>query len=442
MAPIVASTPGVPYFIPQSSPPPGSALKLSSSTPTLFRPLKVRNVTFQNRIFMAPLCMYSTASSGPAMGCLTPYHVVYLGHPALKGTSLVFIEATAVTPNGRISPNDSGLWDDTQIEGVKRVTEAVHGVGGKLGIQLAHAGRKASTVAPWLGRERGKSVAAMKEVGGWPDDVVGPSAIKWANEGYHTPREMTTEDIKGVVQAFVDAAKRAVAAGVDVIEIHGAHGYLLCSFNSPISNRRTDEYGGSFENRIRLSLEIIKAVRGVIPSGMPLFYRVTSTEWMDGSDLAKQFGSWNVEQSIQFAKLMAPLGVDLLDVSSGGNHELQQIQPHTEYQVKIARQIRKELKKAGHSLLVGAVGMITEAEHAKDIVEGSSAFEQDMTEEEEARKAKELVECPEPSADAVLIGRQLMREPEWVLRVAYRLGVDVQWPVQFGRGKFSRGSRI
>ncbi|KAF2203769.1 NADH oxidase, partial [Delitschia confertaspora ATCC 74209] len=429
-------SPNVPFFAPQSSPPPGSATKLDGSTPMLFRPLKIRDVTFQNRIFMAPLCMYSTAPSGPAKGCLTPYHVVHLGHPALKGTSLVFIEATAVTANGRISPNDSGLWDDSQIEGVKSVADAIHAVGGKVGIQLAHAGRKASTAAPWLSKQRGKSVLAEKDVDGWPDDVVGPSAIKWGAEGYATPRQMTKEDIQATVQAFVDAAKRAVKAGVDVIEIHGAHGYLLCSFNSPLSNQRTDEYGGSFENRIRFNIEVIRAVRDAIPAGMPLFYRITSTEWMEDTELAKQYGSWDVEQSIQFAKLLSSLGVDLLDVSSGGNHEKQLIQPHTDYQVKIARQIRKALKEAGDSLLVGAVGMITEAEQAKGIVEDSVEQEEGITEAEEARKAKALLEGADPSADAVLIGRQLMREPEWVLRVAYRLGVDVQWPLQFGRGKF------
>jgi 2,4-dienoyl-CoA reductase-like NADH-dependent reductase (Old Yellow Enzyme family) len=253
---------------------------------------------------------------------------------------------------------------------------------------------------------------------------------------------MTKEDIRSTIKAFADAARRAVEAGVDVIEIHGAHGYLLCSFNSPLSNQRTDEYGGSFENRIRFNIEVIKAVREAIPARVPLFYRITSTEWMEDTELAKQYGSWDVEQSTQFAKLLAPLGVDLLDVSSGGNHEHQRIQPHGDYQVKIAGYIRKALKEAGQPLLVGAVGMITEAERAKDIVEGSSDLDEGMTEEEEAQKAKALLEGVEPNADAILIGRQLMREPEWVLRVAYRLGVDVQWPIQFGRGRFLKGSKI
>ncbi|KAF2275410.1 FMN-linked oxidoreductase [Westerdykella ornata] len=422
----------IPFFIPKTSPPPGSAVELTNSTPTLFKPLKIRDVTFQNRIFMAPMCMFSCASSGPAIGSLTPYHLIHLGHPALKGASLVIIEATAVTPNGRISPNDSGLWDDLQIAGVKNVADAVHAVGGKLGIQLAHAGRKASTVAPWFGRQRGKGGVAEPEVGGWPDDVVGPSAIQWS-ETYCMPREMTKEDIRETIEAFADAARRAVKAGVDVIELHGAHGYLLSSFVSPLSNQRTDEYGGSFENRIRFNVEVIKAVREAIPPGMPLFYRITSTEWMEESDLAKELGSWDVEQSIRFAKLLAPLGVDLLDVSSGGNHVKQRIWPHSNYQVGIAGQIRRALKEAGQPLLVGAVGMITEADQAKEIVEGK----------EEAVMAKRLVEGPEPQADAILIGRQLLREPEWVLRVAFRLGVEVQWPLQFGfSGKFLKGSKV
>lgn len=438
--PIYKSNPAVPFFIPKTTPPPGSALQLDASTPTLFRPLQIRDVTFQNRIFMAPLCMYSTASSGPQIGCLTPYHVMHLGHPALKGTSLVIIEATSVTPNGRISPNDSGLWNDTQTESLRTVVDAIHGVGGKVGIQLAHAGRKASTVAPWLGRERGIRGVATEEVDGWPEDVVGPSAIAWAEDYYSHPREMTKDEIQETVQAFADAAKRAVDAGVDVIEIHGAHGYLLSSFNSPLSNQRNDEYGGSFENRVRFNIEVIKAVREAIPEGMPLFYRITATEWMENSEEAKQLGSWDVEQSIRFAKLMAPLGIDFLDVSSGGNHAKQRIEPHSNYQVQLAGEIRKALREDRQSLLVGAVGMITEAEQAKSIVEGSA--NEGMTEEEEAQKAKALLEGLEPRADAILVGRQLMREPEWVLRVAHRLDIEVQWPVQFGRGRFLKGSNI
>ena len=221
-----------PYFIPLNDPPPGSALKLSKSTPTLFRPLRIRERTFHNRIWVAPMCQYSTSPEPPTWGALTPYHVVTLGHYALKGASLVFIEATAVTPNGRISPNDSGLWDDSQIDGIRKVAEFVHSVGAKLGIQLAHAGRKASTVAPWLGRERGKSVVAGKDVGGWPDNVLGPSPIAWSSEGYSKPKQMSVGDIEDVTEAFAAAARRAIQAGVDVIEIHGAHGKFVHSNGS------------------------------------------------------------------------------------------------------------------------------------------------------------------------------------------------------------------
>ncbi len=267
------------------------------------------------------------------------------------------------------------------------------------------------------------------DVGGWPDDVMGASAIRWG-EGFAMPREMSAQDIQDVIDAFRDSARRAVEAGVDVIEIHGAHGYLISSFLSPISNKRTDSYGGSFWNRIRLLVDIIKAVREVIPSGMPLLVRVSSTEWME-----KQAPeSWNVESTIRLAKLLPALGVDLLDVSSGGNNEKQAVTPYNNYQVGIAGRIREELYKAGiRDLLIGAVGMITEAEAAKEIVE--------------KRKGDGLVEIEDENggiakADIVLVARQFLREPEWVLRVAYRLGIKVQWPSQYSRGQFVKGSRI
>jgi 2,4-dienoyl-CoA reductase-like NADH-dependent reductase (Old Yellow Enzyme family) len=244
------------------------------------------------------------------------------------------------------------------------------------------------------------------------------------------PREMSKGDIKDVIQGFADAAKRSVQAGVDVIEIHGAHGYLISSFLSPISNRRTDEYGGSFENRIRLLVDIIKAIREVIPEGMPLLVRVSSTEWMEKQ--AEE--SWDVESTIRLAKLMASLGVDLLDVSSGGNNEKQAVTPYNDYQVGIAGRIREELYKSGiKDLLIGAVGMITEAEAAKQIVEKGKGDGLVEIEDENGGIAK---------ADVVLVARQFLREPEWVLRVAYRLGITVQWPSQYSRGQFVKGSKI
>lgn len=380
------------------------------------------------------MCQYSADN-----GHLTDYHLVHLGAFAFRGASLTIIEATAVTPEGRISPEDAGLWQDSQIAPIKRIADFVHAQGQKLGIQLAHAGRKASTVAPWLVPKRGASIVADEHANGWPNNVLGPSAIRWG-EGYATPHEMTTADIQTVIHSFQASALRAVQAGVDVIELHGAHGYLLSSFLSPLSNTRTDEYGGPFENRIRLPVQVIEAVRAVIPNDMPLLYRISATEWMEDRHSDH---SWTVADTIAFAKLLPGLGVDLLDVSSGGNNAAQKIQMHNDFQVGIAGQIRSALRSEGppsdgRPLLLGAVGMITDAEQARDIVQTSA--------QEEAEQARDAVDDKngerEPKADVVLVARQFMREPEWVFRVAWRLGVEVVWPVQYGRGKFLRGSRI
>ena len=373
------------------------------------------------------MCTYSADN-----GHLTDFHFSHLSSFAYRGASLTIIEATSVLPNGRISPEDSGLWTDSQIAPIKRLADFLHSQGQKLGIQLAHAGRKASVMAPWLVKERGKSVVASEDANGWPNDVMGASAIRWG-EGFAMPREMTVQDIRDVVNAFRDSAKRAVAAGVDVIEIHAAHGYLLCSWLSPISNKRTDQYGGSFDNRIRLLLEIIKEIREVIPSGMPLLLRVSSTEWMEKSGEPE---SWDVESTIRLARILPALGVDLLDVSSGGNNEKQAFSPYNDYQVDIAGQIRSALYETGiKDLLIGAVGMITEAEAARSIVQNGKEGPRDPVEIESERGQK-------TKADVVLVARQFLREPEWVFRVAYRLGVEVQWPVQYLRGKFLRGSNI
>lgn len=414
--------PTAPYFTPTTSPPAGTAL--SANPPTLFRSLSIRGVTFQNRIWVAPMCQYSADN-----GHLTDYHLVHLGAFAFRGASLTIIEATAVRPEGRISPEDAGLWQDSQVAPMQKIADFVHAQGQKLGIQLAHAGRKASTVAPWLVPKRGTSVVAGEDVNGWPNNVMGPSAIRWG-EGYAQPKEMTKADIQDVVDGFRDAARRSVEAGIDVIELHGAHGYLLCSFLSPLSNTRTDEYGGSFENRTRLPIEVIKAVREVIPANTPLLYRISATEWLED----QSNHTWTVRDTITFAKLLPGLGVDLLDVSSGGNHHAQKIQMHNDFQVGIAGQIRSSLRSARVPLLLGAVGTITDAEQARDIVEVSA--------QEEAEQVRDVVGGREPKADVVLVARQFMRESEWVLRVAWRLGVEVQWPVQYGRGRFLRGSKI
>ncbi|KAG0650607.1 NADPH dehydrogenase [Hyphodiscus hymeniophilus] len=396
MAPANTAAPNAPYYTPIQSPPVGTAL--SPNPPTIFTPLKIRDVTFQNRIWVAPMCMYSASN-----GHLTDFHLVHLSAFAYRGASLTILEATSVLPNGRITPQDSGLWSDSQIAPIRRIADFLHSQDQKLGIQLAHAGRKASTCAPWLAK-RGKTVLATEDVGGWPEDVMGASAIPWSKEGFAMPREMSASDVQDVIDGFRDSAKRAVEAGVDVIEIHGAHGYLISSFLSPISNQRKDKYGGSFENRIRLLVEVIEAVRAVIPSGMPLLVRVSSTEWMEKSEYPV---SWDVESTIKLAKLLPALGVDLLDVSSGGNNELQAITPYNDFQVGIAGRIRSELYAAGiKDLLIGAVGMITEAEAAKSIVEsGKPAAKADTVEIEDEQGAI-------AKADIVLIARQIKKYGE------------------------------
>ncbi|KAL1980667.1 hypothetical protein VTN96DRAFT_3878 [Rasamsonia emersonii] len=445
-SPAVVQAEGIPYFTPANNA--GAAAEINENTPTLFRPLTIRNVTLKNRIIVAPMCMYSAESdpSAPTVGALTDYHIAHLGHLALKGAGLIFIEATAVQPNGRISPNDSGLWqfdlgeDSPQFKGLKRVVDFVHSQGAKIGIQLAHAGRKASVVAPWLAAQHGvRSLRADEQVGGWPSNVVGPTGGEeqiWApGTAYWAPRELSTAEVKEVVQAFAKSAELAVKAGVDVIEIHAAHGYLINQFLSPVTNKRTDEYGGSFENRIRIVREIATAVRAVIPEGMPLFLRVSATEWLEEQPVAAAAGgSWDVESTIRLAKQLPELGIDFLDVSSGGNHKDQKIEPHTSYQVDIAGRIRRELRAAGiKTLLIGAVGLITQAEAAQKIVQGADDETAIEASAAEATLADNKADGSGPQADAVLIARQFMREPTWVLSAAKKLGVKITPPVQFTR---------
>lgn len=411
------------------------------------------------------MCQYSAASHGPSTGALTDYHIATLGHYALKGAGLVFVEASGVQPNGRISPNCPGLWSDAQIPALRRVSDFIKSQGSLSGIQLAHAGRKASTCASWIagtlkteGGKRKVSVRAEADIGGWPDNVIGPmGGEEWTwdlkplsdeESGYCIPRAPSEQELGELVQDWAKAAQRAVQAGIDVIEIHGAHGYLIHQFLSPITNRRTDKYGGSFENRVRLLLEIITAIRAVIPATMPLFLRISTTEWMEDSELGKRFGSWDVESSIRLAKLLPDLGVDLLDASSGGNHPVQKINPFnsSDYQTLIASRIRNEINASNLKLLIGAVGLITEAEQARDIIEegGAAAVNARSVDKEIAEEARAAVGMTErkagkePMADVVLVARQFMREPEWVLKVAWQLGVDVAWPNQFLRVRFPK----
>lgn len=468
MAPqdINRGAPGLDYFTPAHVESPGTPVpgaKAKGSVPTLFTPLTIRGTTLRNRILVAPMCQYSTAATGPATGALTDYHVATLGHYALKGAGLVFIEATGVQYNGRISPNCPGIWSDAQIPALRRVSDFIKSQGAQSGLQLAHAGRKASTCAPWIagaqrtqGGKRKVSVKADKDAGGWPEDVVGPmGGQEWAWDekakddpegGFWAPRALNEGEIQELVQDWAKAALRAVKAGIDVIEIHGAHGYLIHQFLSPVTNQRTDRYGGSFENRTRLLIEIIQAIRKVIPESMPLYLRISSTEWMEDTEKGKRLGTWDVESSIRLAKLLPALGVDLLDVSSGGQHPAQKINMYDakDYQIRIASRIRNAMKSENLRLLIGAVGLITEAEQARGIVEEGGAAMLKINETEIAKEAQAAVKVTqsdggkEPLADVILVGRQFLREGEWVLRVAHQLGVDVAWPNQFLRVRFPK----
>ncbi|KAI1375528.1 FMN-linked oxidoreductase [Hypoxylon crocopeplum] len=421
--------PNSPFYTPVQDPPAGTALD-PATAPTLFQPLKIRSLELQNRFAVAPMCQYSADD-----GHLTDWHFAHLAQFILRGTPLTIVEATGVTPNGRITPQDVGLWKDSQITGLKHIADFAHSQGQKLGIQLAHAGRKASTVAPWLTPKGTVSAVSPAEDGGWGDNVWAPSAIKF-QEGYADPKAMTIEDIKFLVQAFKDAARRAVEAGVDVIEIHGAHGYLITEFLSPLTNQRTDQYGGSFENRTRVLFEVIEAIRSVIPETMPLFLRISATEWMEWAGEP----SWDLEQSIRLAKLLPATGVDLLDVSSAGNNPTSKINVHPYYQIDLAGKIREAVKKEGLELLIGAVGMITNAEMARSIVQEGKPVTDGAAAQDTVEVAEESGQITQ--ADLVLVARQYLREPEFPLRVAHQLGVAVKWPNQYHRAGWHKGQKI
>lgn len=436
---------GLTYFTPANNA--GVALSEdTNSVPTLFRPLKIRDVTLKHRIVVSPMCMYSCEPDPKSsdFGALNDYHIAHLGYLALKGASLIIIEAQAVQPNGRISPNDAGLWDhDTnsaQFLALKRVVDFAHAQGAKVAVQLAHAGRKASVMPPWIAAEQGfRSLRTESSQFGWPENVVAPTGgpdMVWSGGGaedkqYHVPRTLSTAEIKDVVKAFAASAATAVKAGIDVVEIHGAHGYLVHQFLSPVTNKRTDEYGGSFENRTRILREILTAIREAVPSGVPLFVRISATEWLEGTEVAKESGFWDPESTIKLAKELPGLGVDLIDVSSG-NHKDQKIESHTSYQIDLAARVRKGVHEAGiHNLLVGAVGLVTTSSQAKDIVEGADTYPGIV--KDEAKAAESLVSGSEPKADAVFVARQFLRDPAWVLNVAKELGVKVSLPHQFHR---------
>ncbi|MCC2315545.1 NADH:flavin oxidoreductase/NADH oxidase [Cellulomonas xiejunii] len=354
----------------------------------LFSPLTLRGTTFAHRVWMAPMCQYSAAADGPDAGAPNDWHVQHYGARAAGGAALVIVEATAVVPEGRITPFDLGIWDEAQVPAHRRVVDLLHAQGVAAGLQLAHAGRKASTDAPWNG---GGPVGA--DAGGWP--VVGPSAVPFS-DGSPTPSALTTDEIADVVEAFAAAARRAVAAGYDVVEVHAAHGYLLHQFCSPDSNVRDDAYGGSFENRTRLVREVTSAVRAVVPEDMPVLVRVSATDWVEPA-------GWTGDDTVRLARDLAPLGVDMVHVSTGGNLPRAAIPGGPGYQVPYAARVRAE---AGVPTI--AVGAITDPAQAEQVV-------------------------ADGSADAVALARPLLVDPFWPHRAARALGVDLPLPRQYAR---------
>ena len=350
----------------------------------LFSPLTLRGITFANRLWVSPMCQYSS----PLDGVARAWHHVHIGSFATGGAGLIMMEATGVLPEGRISINCLGLWNEEQRDALKPIVDFAHQMKTKIGIQLAHAGRKGSTMPPGADHP-----FASVEEGGWRAPA--PSAIAFGK--MPVPHEMSIDEIKRTITGFADAAERAVAAGFDVIELHGAHGYLIHQFLSPISNHRTDVYGGDFENRTRFLVQVVNAVRAAIPDSMPLFVRISATDWVDGG--------WDLTQSIDLARVLKHIGVDLIDVSSGGLSELQQISPAPGYQVPFAEAIKKEV-----GIPTNAVGMIHEAEFANELVASGKV-------------------------DAVMAARAFLRHPRWAFDVAHELGAEVEWPRQISMGK-------
>jgi 2,4-dienoyl-CoA reductase-like NADH-dependent reductase (Old Yellow Enzyme family) len=348
----------------------------------LFDPLSLRSVTLSNRIVVSPMCQYSSVD-----GFANDWHFVHLGTRAAGGAALVMTEASAVTATGRISPQDLGIYDDRHVDGLARCVRFIHSQKTLAGTQLAHAGRKASTARPWEG-----GGALSTADGGW--EPIGPTAVPFA-DNYPTPRPATGEDLAAIVAAFRDAARRALDAGFDVVELHAAHGYLIHEFLSPLVNTRTDAYGGSYDNRLRLVLEIVDAVRSVWPERLPLFVRISATDWKDGG--------WDLDQAVELARRLRSRGVDLVDCSSGGAVHDQQIAVGPGYQVPFAERIRRDAGVA-----TGAVGLITKAEQADAIVSRGQA-------------------------DLVLLARELLRDPYWPLHAAELLGHTVPWPPQYLR---------
>ena len=351
----------------------------------LFSPLTLRSVTFHNRIFVSPMCQYSSDNGMP-----NNWHLVHLGSRAVGGASLVCVEASGVSPDGRITPWDAGIWSEAHARAWKPVADFIRDHGAVPAIQLAHAGRKASCNRPWLG---GKPLAPSE--GGW--QTLGPSEVAFGS--YPAPRAMTIEDIRRTVEEFRSAARHALDAGFDVAEVHGAHGYLLHSFCSPLSNLRNDDYGGTLEKRIRLPLEVARAVRETWPRDKPVFYRVSASDWYEGG--------WDIEQTITLCKRLKDIGIDLIDCSSGGNIHDQKIALGPGYQVPFAEAVR-----ASVGIATGAVGLIAEPTQAEQIVSLGHA-------------------------DAVFLARAMLRDPYWPRHAAKALGIELPWPDQYKRADVS-----
>lgn len=350
----------------------------------LFTPLKIREIELKNRIAVSPMCQYSAVD-----GFANEWHLVHLGSRAVGGAALIIVEATAVSPEGRITPDDLGLWKDEQIAPLERIVRFIHSQNSVAGIQLAHAGRKASRNSPWKGDR-----FLHEQEGGW--QTVAPSAIPFS-EGDKMPQALDSTGIRKVIDDFRLATQRAYTAGFKVLEIHAAHGYLLHEFLSPLSNFRTDNYGGTFENRIRLLLEVVETVREVWPEEYPLFVRISSTDWVDGG--------WNSNDSVKLASVLKDKKVDLVDCSSGGNIPNVKIPAGPNYQVEFAEAVRR-----GANILSGAVGIITEPQQAEEIIASGKA-------------------------DLVLLARELLRDPYFPLHAARTLGAETAWPLQYERAK-------
>lgn len=350
----------------------------------LFRPITMRGLTVPHRLWVAPMCQYSAVD-----GVVQPWHLVHIGSWATHRAGLIITEATAVSPEGRISDDDAGIWRDDHVEAWAPITDFCHSQGVPIAVQLAHAGRKASTRAPF----KDGPTALSSEEGGWTTQA--PSAVPFGE--LPVPHEMSIAEIEDLVSDFAKAAQRAVKAGFDAVEIHAAHGYLLHEFLSPLSNQRDDEYGGDLDGRMRIVLQVTQAVRRAVPEGMPVFIRISATDWLEGG--------WDVDQSIQLAQAVEKLGIDFIDVSSGGLRPDQQIELGPGYQMPFAAHI-----KASVAIPVGTVGLITDAEQAEDALQ------------------REV-------ADVVLMGRQFLREPSFATRAASVLGASLEWAGQYKRAQ-------